>query len=68
MDSALGEANITSADPQHIHQPGMPNISVLYYCDVVLHFWKAETCRGIHLFLQEHCQPLWIDDSLRILS
>lgn len=42
MDSALGEADVTGADPHHIYQPGMPDISVLYYCDVVLHVWKAE--------------------------
>lgn len=50
MDSALGEANVTGADPHNIYQPGMPDISVFYYCDVVLHFWKAKNCCGIHLF------------------
>lgn len=53
MDSPLGEANVTGADPHHIYQPEMPDINVFYYCDVVLHFWKAENCCGVHLFLQE---------------
>lgn len=38
MGSALCEASVTGADPHHIYQPGMPDISVFYYCDTVLHF------------------------------
>lgn len=74
MDSALGETNVTSVDPHQIYQSGMPHLSVLYYCDDALHFWKAENCCGIHLCLQEphalpappgwHCR----DDRLHRLS
>lgn len=53
MDSALGENDVTSVDPHQIYQSGMPHISVFYYCDDALHFWKAENGCGIHLCLQE---------------
>lgn len=69
MDSALGEANVTGADPYHINQPGMPDISVFYYCGVVLPLWKAENCCGIHLFLQEpYALPAPLDWWLCIFS
>lgn len=58
MDRALGETNVTTADPHQIHQSGMSHVSVLYYCDNGLHSWKAENWCGIHLCLQEpHALP-----------
>lgn len=53
IDSALGETHVTCLDPHQIHQSGMPHMSVLYYCDDALHFWKAANCCGIHLCLHE---------------
>lgn len=54
-DSALGETNVIRVDSYLIWESGTPHMSVLCYCDDILHFWKAKNWCGIHLYLQEPC-------------